>query len=79
MDWTNELQQLRKSDTDIGLIMQVYEEAAKVHGEALAAMGQQVSGAPSPVVSTKVTFNVDSDLSSKVLLDKWNTQITPKM
>ena len=78
MDWTNELEQLRKSDTNVGLIMQVYEEAAKVYGEALAAMGQQVSDSPSPVVSTKITFNVESDQSSKALLDKWNTKITPK-
>ena len=63
VNWTNELQRLRESDTSVDLIMKVYEEAAQVHKEALVAMGLLPAAASSPVASTDAAIAFDSDLS----------------
>ena len=72
MDWTEELQRLRESTPAVDVIMKVYEEADKVHKEALIAMGQRPAGTPSPVASTEVVVALDSDLSSGGRIDEWN-------
>ncbi len=76
VNWTNELQQLRESDTSVDLIVKVYEEAAQVHEEALIAMGRLPAAASSSAASTEVAIALDSDLSSGER--PWNRRRCPE-
>ena len=64
MELTDELQNLRQSTPDVDLMMQVFEEADRVHTEAQIAMGQRVAGGSSPVASTSVVFTFVPDVSA---------------
>ncbi len=64
MELTSELQKLRQSTPDVDLILQVFEEADRVHREAQTAMGQHVAGNASPVASTSVVITFAPDVSA---------------
>ena len=64
MELTDELQKLRQTIPDVDLILQVFEEADRVHTEAQIAMGQQAAGVSSPVASTSVVITFAPDVSA---------------
>ena len=66
---TDELLKLRETDAVVEQIMDIFGEASKVHEQALIAMGQQPAITSSPVASTKVVMNLNSDLSSRGITD----------
>ena len=61
----DELLKFREADAVINQIMDVFGEASEVHKQALIAMGQQPAVTNSPVASTDVVMNLNSDLSSR--------------
>ena len=65
VDRANQLLKLRESDLIFDEIMDVFSEAAKIHEQALIAMGQQSVVARSTVASSKVVMNLVPDISSR--------------
>ncbi len=64
-NWVDQFLKIQKDDSAIDEIMKVYIEAAKVHEQAIIAMGQQPTAVHSKVASTKVVVNLTPDLSSE--------------
>lgn len=64
MELTEKLQELRQSTPDVDLMLQVFEEADRVHTAARIAMGQQAASSSSPVASTSVVISFSPDVSA---------------
>ena len=61
---TDQPLKIQEVDPAVDEIMEVFNEAAQVHEQALIAMGQQPTAEHSTVASTEVVMNMTSDLSS---------------
>ncbi len=61
---TDKLLKLREFDPTVADVMDIYREAAKVHEQALIAMGQQPVAAHTAVASTEIVMSKTPDLSS---------------
>ena len=64
MELSTDLQKLRQSDPDVDYIMKVFEEADRVHKDALVAMGYLTADNSSPVGSTSIAVSFESDVSA---------------
>ncbi len=62
---TDQLLKLQGVDLTVDEIMEVYNEVAEVHEQALVAMGQQPIASRSTLASTEVVMNLSPDLSSR--------------
>lgn len=65
MNQNDQLLKLQEADSTVAKIMELCEEATKVHEQALVAMGQHPIASQSTVASTQSVMSLSSDLSSR--------------
>ena len=66
MEKSDGLDQLRKNDPEVALILDIFEEIQRVHDQALLAMGVTSESTLSVVDSSSVTISFHDTISTSV-------------